>query len=382
MREIPEAPDSAVDVELSRGKGAVFVLVDSGPADDIVEPTVDPVARMEVVELLSGSGGEAVVAEDAAVPFRRAAEDVVRELVGPGPSGADNVVLVDPAVDVEGGPVSLTRVPVGKNTEVVLVKGNGAGLVLPKGTLVVPEVDLLVVRVREVLVVVDNDNTVCEPGSTVDVVLFGDVEELEVAGIVLLGVKIDRGNVLRVDIWEVVLTWLKLLGVAELFSVRLPTDGNALDVVGMGEDVMGGKLVSMVTLVRFADGEGLKVRVGPEVTAAEELLLAGAVPEVVKTAEEFLEKEFLSVKLAFAELSRGSALVSVAPDSVDESFEGRLIEVVAGVKVGVGVEVDVDVATITVVDVLEVGMVVTCHGPFVCWPWCGCLQCGCECHGQ
>lgn len=108
--------------------------------------------------------------------------------------------------------------------------------------------------------------------------------------------------------------------------MRLPTDGRSLDVVDMDEDVMGGKLVSMVTLVRFADGEGLNVKVGPDVAAAEEALLAEAVPELVSTAEEFLEKEFLSVKLVFAELFRASALVSVAPDSVDESFERRLME--------------------------------------------------------
>lgn len=332
---------------------------------------------MEVVELLSGNGGEAVVAEAAAVLFRRADEDMFRELVGSGASGADNVVLVGPAVEVECGPVPVTRVPVETNAEVVLVRGNGAGLVLAKGTLVVTEVDLLVVRITEVLVVVDTDNTVCEPGATVDVVLFRGVEELEAEGIVVLGVKIDRGNVLRVDIREVVLTWLELLSVAELFLVRLPTDGKTLDVVDMGEDVMGGKLVSMVTLVRFACGEGLDVNVGPEVTAAEEVLLVDAVPEVVNTVEELLEKEFLKVKLGCVELSKASALVSVVPGSVDESFEGRLVEV--GVEVGVDVEVDV--ATTTVVDVLEVGMVVTCHGPSVCWPWCGWPQCGCECCG-
>lgn len=127
---------------------------------------------------------------------------------------------------------------------------------------------------------------------------------------------------------------------------------------------MGGKLVSIVTLARFPDEEGLAVRVGSEVTVAEEMLLAEAVSEVAKTSVEFLEKEFLSVKLGLAELFRASALVSVVPDSVDDSSEARLVKV--GV---VGVEVEVEVATKTVVEVLEVGIVVTVQGPFVCWPW-------------
>lgn len=145
--------------------------------------------------------------------------------------------------------------------------------------------------------------------------------------------------------------------------------------VDMDEEVMGGKLVSIVTLVRLPDGEGLDVKIGPEVTAAEDVLLAEVVSGVVETAVEFLEKEFLSVKLGIAELFKASALVSVAPDSVEESFGVRLVEV------GVGVEVEVEVAITTVVEVLEVGIVVTCHGPLVCLPWCGCLQCG-WCQGQ
>lgn len=196
VREIPETPDSAVDVELSRGKGAVLVLVDSGPADMRVVPAADCVGHVEALELLSGNGGEAVAAEDAAVSLRRAEEDVVCKLVGAVASGVGNVALVDPAVGVGCGPAPVTRVPVDTNAEVVLVRGNGAEVVLVLCTLVVTEVDLPVVRKIEVLVVVDTDVTV---------VLFGVVDELEVAGIVVLGVKIDRGNVLRVDKREVVL---------------------------------------------------------------------------------------------------------------------------------------------------------------------------------
>lgn len=140
-----------------------------------------------------------------------------------------------------------------------------------------------------------------------------------------------------------------MLDVAEPFSVRLLTVGEAKVSVSKGEGVMGGKLVSMVTLVRLLKGEGLDVKAGPE---------------VVKTTEEFLEKEFLSVKVGIAELFKASALVSVAPGCVDESFERRLVKV----GVGVGVEVEVDVVTTVVVEVLEVGMVDTVHGPFVCLP--------------
>lgn len=145
-----------------------------------------------------------------------------------------------------------------------------------------------------------------------------------------------------------------MLGVAEPFSVRLLTVGEAKVSVSKGEDVIGGKLVSMVTLVRFLEGEGLDVKAGPE---------------VVKTTEEFLEKEFLSVKVGIAELFKASALVSVAPGGADESFERRLVKV--GVGVGVEVEVEVDVVTtmvVEVLEVLEVGMVDTVHGPFVCLP--------------
>lgn len=152
----------------------------------------------------------------------------------------------------------------------------------------------------------------------------------------------------------------------------MPTEGKAVVPGDMSDEVMGGKLVSIVTLVRFPDEEGLTVRVGPEVTVAEEVSSVEAASEVGKTTVEFLEKEFLSVKLGFAELFIASALVSVVPDSVDDSFEARLVKVgVVGVEVGVGVgvEVEVEVATKTVVEVLDVGIVVTVQGPFVCWPW-------------
>lgn len=360
--ELPGVPGVAADVELTKGKGADFVLVDSGPADVRVVPAADPVGRAGVLELLSGNGGEEEVAEDTAVSFRRAEKDVVRELVGAVTSGADNVALVGSAVDVEGGPVPVTRVPMDTNAEVVLVRGNGSELVFAMGTLVVTEVGLLVVRMTEVLVVVDTDNTVCSLGPAVEVVLFSGVEVLEIAVIVALGLKIERGNVLRVNTGEVELIRLELLSVAELFFVRLPTEGEAIVSVDMGEEVMGGKLVSIVTLVRFPDGEGLVVKMGPEVTAAEEVLLAEVVGGVVKTAVEFLEKEFLSVKLGIAELFNASALVIVLPKSVEESLGARLV------KVGAGVEVEVEVVMTTVVEVLEVGIVVTCHGPFVCFP--------------
>lgn len=202
---IPEVPGLAADVELSRGKGAVSVLVDSGPADFVVVPAVDPIAHMEVLELPSGNGGETVVADDTAVSFRRADEDDVRRLVGPAVSGADNAVFVDPAVEVERWPVPVTRVPVDADAEVVLVRGNGAELVLAVSTLVDKDVNLLVVKITDVLIAVDTDSIVCKLSPIVDVVLFRAVEELEVADVVTFGVKIDRGNVLRVDIWEVVL---------------------------------------------------------------------------------------------------------------------------------------------------------------------------------
>lgn len=143
--------------------------------------------------------------------------------------------------------------------------------------------------------------------------------------------------------------------------MRSPTDREAPDVLDNGGDVMGGKLVSIVTLVRFPDGEGLGVKIEPGVTASEEV---------------FLEKEFLSVKLGIAELFNASALVSVLPDSIEESLEDRLE------KVGTGawVEAEAEVMTSTVMEVLEVGIVITVQGPFVSLPWCGCLQC--ECHGQ
>lgn len=154
--------------------------------------------------------------------------------------------------------------------------------------------------------------------------------------------------------------------------MKFPTDGEAVVSGGMGDEVMGGKLVSIVTLVRFPDEEGLAVTVGPEVTVSEEVFPVEAASEVGKTAVEFLEKEFLSVKVGVTELFKASALVSVVPGSVDDSFEARLVKVaVVGVEggVGAGVEVEVEVATKTVVEVLEVGIVVTVQGPFVCGPW-------------
>lgn len=85
------------------------------------------------------------------------------------------------------------------------------------------------------------------------VVLFRSAEEFELAVIVAdalvagvsnpvvaLGVKIDRGNVLRVDIEEDELTGIKLVDVAEPFTVRLPIDEETVD---WGEVVIDGKLV-------------------------------------------------------------------------------------------------------------------------------------------
>lgn len=204
---LPGVPGLAADVELRKGKGAVFLPVENGPADVMVVPVADPVGHfMGVLELPSGNGGEDVVAEDVAVSFRRAEEGVVRKLVGSVASGTDNVALAGPAVEVEAGPVPVTRVPMDTKAEVVLVRGNGAELVFAMGTLVVTEVGFLVVRMTEVLVVVDTDNTVCALGPTVEVVLFSGVEVLEMAVIVVFGLKIERGNVLRVDTGEVELT--------------------------------------------------------------------------------------------------------------------------------------------------------------------------------
>lgn len=95
-----------------------------------------------------------------------------------------------------------------------------------------------------------------------------------------------------------------------------------------GGGVMGGKLVSIVTLVRIPDVEGPGVEVGPAVTTSE----------VVS-----LEKEFLSVKLGTTELFNASALVSVLPGSVEELLKARFEEV--GIGGGVEVEVEVDVVT-------------------------------------
>lgn len=121
-------------------------------------------------------------------------------------------------------------------------------------------------------------------------------------------------------------------------------------------------------MLRFPEGGRLDVKVGPDVTAAEAVLVVETVLYDVDNADEFLEKEFLSVKLGIVEVFKASALVSVVSESVE-----------------VEVEAEVGVVTMNVVDVLEVGIVVTVHGPFVChgpfvwWPWCGCPQCGCEC---
>lgn len=204
MQKIPEAAVSPVNVEFTSGNGAGLVVVDSGPADVIVAPAADPVSHTEVLELLSGNGGERLVAEDVAVSFRREDEVAVRELVGLVASETESVALVGPALEAECGPVLVIKVPEDNNAEVVLVRGNGAEVILVVSTLVVSEVDLLVVRMREALVVVDTDDTVCRLGPTV--LLFRGVEEFEVAETVIFGVKMDRGNVLRIDIGDVEVT--------------------------------------------------------------------------------------------------------------------------------------------------------------------------------
>lgn len=193
-------------MELTSGNGAGLVVVDSGPADVIVTPAADPVSHTEVLELLSGNGGERLVAEDAAVSFRREDEVAVRELVGVVASETESVVLVGPALEAECGPVLVIKVPEDNNADVVLVRGNGAEVVLVVSTLVLSEVDLLVVRMREALVVVDTNDIVWRLGPTVDVVLFRGVEEFKVAETVIFGVKMDRGNVLRIDIGGVEVT--------------------------------------------------------------------------------------------------------------------------------------------------------------------------------
>lgn len=202
---LPEVPGLAADVELRKGKGAGFVLGDNGPTDVRVVPVADPIGHSDVLELLSGKGREAVVAEDVAVSFRRAEEGVTRKPVDSVTSGAEDVVLVGPTVEVKFRPVPVTRVSVNRDADVMLVRGNGAEVVVVLATLVVTEVDLLVVRMTEVLVVVDTDNTVCTLGPVVEVVLFSGAEVLKVkvAIIVELGLNIERGNVLRVDIGEV-----------------------------------------------------------------------------------------------------------------------------------------------------------------------------------
>lgn len=182
------------------------MLVDSGPADSMVVPPADSVGPVETLELLIGKGGEAVVAGSEVVSLWRADVDVVRKPVVSVMSGADNVALGGWEVGAECRPVPVTRVPVDTDAEVVLVKGNGAEVDLVLDAFFVTDVDLLVVRMTEVLVVVDTDNTVCVLGPIVDMVVFRGVEESDVAITVALGVNIDRGNVLRVDTWEVELT--------------------------------------------------------------------------------------------------------------------------------------------------------------------------------
>lgn len=201
MFEIPEVPDPVVDVEFVGGKGAVIMLVERGPADVIVVPAADPVALIEVLELLSVNGGGTGVAEAAAVSFRPADEDVVRKLVGTVTFEGVNVTPVDRAVESGIGPVPVTRVPLNTDADVVLVRGNGAGLVLAMDTCVIDEVDLLVVKMVEVLVFTDTERMVWTL-DLADAVLLSSAEEFVLAAVVALGVRIDRGNVLRVDIRE------------------------------------------------------------------------------------------------------------------------------------------------------------------------------------
>lgn len=160
MFQIPEVPDPAVDVELTRGKGAVVILVATGPADNTVVPAVDAVAQTEVLELLNGNGGETWVDEVVAVSFRPADEDVAGKLVDTVAFEDVKAAPVGSAVEVEFGPVPVTRVPVNTKEEVLLVRGNGAELVLAVDTLVVNEVDVLVVKVTEVFVFTETDKTV------------------------------------------------------------------------------------------------------------------------------------------------------------------------------------------------------------------------------
>lgn len=157
---------------------------------------------------------------------------------------------------------------------------------------------------------------------------------MEVAEPVALGVKMERGNVLRIDRGAVEAAWLELVSV----SVLACTDGGISVSVDSSEDVTGGTLVSSVTLVGFPEGVALDVN----------------------ATEEFFEKEFLSVKLGIVELFGASALVSVAPGPVEELLDAdaRLVGVGTGadggIEVGVKVETEVDVETMNVVEVLEV----------------------------
>lgn len=173
--DLPEAAVSPVDVELKNGKGGVLVVVESGPADVIVAPGADAVGHTEVLELVRGNGGEALVAEAVVVSFRGADEVVVLELVGAVASGTDNVALVDAALKVECGPVPVTRVAEGNDGEVELLRGNGAVLGLGLSTLLVREAGLLVVKTSEVLVVLATDDVVCGLGPTMNVVVFRDM---------------------------------------------------------------------------------------------------------------------------------------------------------------------------------------------------------------
>jgi hypothetical protein len=339
--QVPEAAVSAADVELNKGKGGVFVVVDSGPADETVMLAADPVTRMEVLELLellSGKGGGRLAAVGVAVSLRAAGEAVVPELVASVASEADSVVMLgSPSLEVECEPAPVTRAPVDTATEEVFVNGNGGGLVLVLSTSLVGEADLLVVGMREALVVLDADM-----GPTVNLVPFGSVEELVAATLVALGVRIDRGKVLGIDKGGVEVARLELVGEFVLSS----TDGDGSVSVDASGGVMGGKLVSMVRLVTLPVGKMLGVKEGPD----------------VNITEEPFEKEFLSVKLGLAEVFRASALASVAPGSVEDPSDARLVKVVVETGVGVGL----DVPAINVVSVLDVEIVVTLHGPFVC----------------
>lgn len=174
--DIPEAAVSPVDVELTNGNGGVLVVIESGPADVVVAPGDDAVAHVEMLELVRGNGGKTLVAEAEAVSFRGAEEVVGRELVETVTSGTDNVALLDAALRVECLPVPLGRVPEGNEAaEVELARGNGAEVGLGLSTLLVREVDLLVVVTSEVLTVSDTEDAVCALGLTMYVVVLRDM---------------------------------------------------------------------------------------------------------------------------------------------------------------------------------------------------------------